>query len=75
MNGMHTGRYLEWALTEIARSRPSAPEGWARLLPWSDAVPERCRVRDGEVVGDPTMPCTDDEAEGGADQPDDPLAL
>ena len=76
MNGMHTGRYLEWVLAELPKARPATPEGYARFLPWSDEVPKSCLIVPGEEVGDPTaLPVDPDDDAGDAGGVTDPLAL
>lgn len=51
-NGLHSGRYVEWLLDEMPKARPSSPGDYARFLPWSDEVPEFCRLAPGEGVPD-----------------------
>ena len=61
LNGLNQRAYLEWVLTEMPNDgRLGEPGGVDRYLPWSDDVPEACRlVPRGEV----------DEAEALPDEP------
>ena len=51
LNGLNQRAYLEWVLTEMPNDvRLGEPGGVDRYLPWSDDVPEACRlVPRGEV--------------------------
>lgn len=61
LNGLNQRAYLEWVLSEMpSDARLSEPERIDRYLPWSDDVPEACRlVPRGKV----------DEAEALPDEP------
>ena len=61
LNGLNQRAYLEWLLAEMPNdARLSEPGRIDRYLPWSDDVPEACRlVPRGEV----------DEAEALPDEP------
>lgn len=44
-------RYLEWLLEELPNmADPSDGDALTRLLPWSDAVPESCRMTPAEAL-------------------------
>ena len=51
LNGLNQRAYLEWVLSEMPNdARLSEPGRVDRYLPWSDDVPEACRlVPRGEV--------------------------
>lgn len=51
LNGLNQRAYLEWVLTEMPHdARLAEPGRIDRYLPWSDDVPEACRlVPRGEV--------------------------
>jgi hypothetical protein len=40
-NGPHPFRYMEFLLETLPNAKSSDPES---LLPWSETLPERCRV-------------------------------
>lgn len=50
-NGLMPMRYLEWLLEELPNiADPSDRDALTRLLPWSDAVPESCRMTPAEAL-------------------------
>ena len=63
MNGLHAGRFLEWLIGELAQGVPTDEAGWDRLMPWSESVPESCRLRDGEPTADADDPIVDVDPE------------
>ena len=42
---------------------PTDEAGWDRLMPWSESVPESCRLRDGEPAADADDPIVDVDPE------------
>ena len=42
---------------------PTDEAGWDRLMPWSESVPESCRLRDGEPTADADDPIVDVDPE------------
>ncbi|MDO4404118.1 MAG: transposase domain-containing protein, partial [Atopobiaceae bacterium] len=71
LNGLNQRAYLEWVLAEMPNDpHLREPGGVDRYLPWSDDVPEACRlVPRGEVDEAralPDEPIVDDETLGAA---------
>jgi hypothetical protein len=58
LNGLNQRAYLEWVLSEMPNdARISEPGRIDRYLPWSDDVPEACRlVPRGKVDEDEALP-------------------
>jgi hypothetical protein len=63
MNGLHAGRFLGWLIGELAGGVPTDEAGWDRLMPWSESVPESCRLRAGEPAADADAPLVDVDPE------------
>ena len=66
LNGLNQRAYLEWVLTEMPNdSRLAEPGRIDRYLPWSDEVPDGCRLAKGrpdEAYALPDEPIVDAEA-------------
>lgn len=50
-NGLKPREYLEWVLEQMPKTENIKDEAvLSRFLPWSDEIPESCRVLDAEVA-------------------------
>ena len=68
LNGLSRRAYLEWLLTEMPNDqRLSEPGRIDRYLPWSEEVPDSCRLTKATVDEEaalPDEPIVDAEAMG-----------